>query len=402
MIKTRLLSASALALAIAAPAFADDTRTVWRVFIGDHDAPKITAFDLGDPDTRWSFDTKGQAKLYPVADGTTVVAVQSDDDQVNFVRSGVNLFSHGDHSDISVKEPAAFDQSLTGPRPFHVVAHGGSTAIEYDKGGYAEFLSNDGLQNGTLDVIKFPQARAHHGFVAEFGDVVLSTVASDAPVEGDAAPARVGLQAFDRDGTPVSDLATCTGIHGEAFSGAYLAAGCKEGVLTVREGENGPDFNLLPYPADLPEGTTGTILGAQSMQVFLGNYGANGLVVIDPQDEPHFKYVELPFRRVDFTLDPAKPQFAYVLTEDGTLHRLNILSGKIDTSERVTAPYSMDGHWNDPRPRLAVAGSEVLVTDPAESVLRVIASDTLTETRSIPVEGVPYNLIAVGGTGLEH
>jgi len=397
-----LTAASVLTLALAAPAFADDTRAVWRVFIGDHAAPKVTAFDLAAPDTRWTFETAGQAKLYAAAGGASVIAVQSDNDQVNILNSGVRLTSHGDHSDIAVTEPSAVSGVLTGPRPFHVVSHGGITTISYDKGGYAEMLPDTALQNGDVEVTRFPQARAHHGFVAPFGDVILSTVTSDVPVEGDAAPPRLGLQAFDAAGQPASDLATCTGIHGEAFSGAYLAAGCKEGIAIVRDGAEGPEFGLLPYPTDLPQATTGTLLGADAMQVFLGNHGPDGLVVIDPEDEPHFRHVTLPFRRVDFVLDPAKPQFAYVLTEDGTLHRLDMLSARIDKSEKVTGPYSMDGHWNDARPRLAVAGEAILVTDPAEQALHLVSSDTLAETRRIPVEGQPFNLVVVGGTGLEH
>lgn len=403
MIHTRLLpTVSALALCLAAPAFADETRTVWRVFIGDHTDPKITAFDLDAPDTRWTFDTVGQSKFATAANGATIIAVQSDSDQVNVLRSGVDLSTHGDHSDLEVEDPSAIDTVLHGPRPFHVVSHDGVTTINYDEGGYAEMLSDDDLKAGEVAPVRFDQSFAHHGFVTPMGDVTLSTVTSGAAPEGGTAPTRLGLQAFDKDGRAVGDLAACSGIHGEAFSGAYLAAGCTEGVLTVREGDGGPAYSLLAYPEDLPEGKTGTLLGGRAMQVFLGNYGAAGLVVIDPEDEPHFKHIELPFRRVDFVLDPVKPQLAYVLTEDGSLHRVNMLSAKIEQSARITAPYSMDGHWNDARPRLAVAGDEVLVTDPVAHALHVIAADTLEEARSIPVNGTPFNIVAVGGTGLEH
>ena len=138
------------------------------------------------------------------------------------------------------------------------------------------------------------------------------------------------------------------------------------------------------------------------MQSFLGNYGADSVVIIDPTAQSPFTRVELPFRGVDFVLDPVKPQFAYFLTEDGTLHRLNMLSGRIEQSEAVTEPYSMDGHWRDPRPRLAMAGDSLLMTDPRASVLRVIDPTTLSEVQAVPVEGLPYNLVAVGGSGLVH
>jgi hypothetical protein len=46
-------------------------------------------------------------------------------------------------------------------------------------------------------------------------------------------------------------------------------------------------------------------------------------------------------------------QFAYVLAEDGTLYRVNLLSAEAEQSAKVVQAYSMDGHWRDPRPILS-------------------------------------------------
>ncbi|MBZ4691244.1 MAG: ZinT/AdcA family metal-binding protein [Cereibacter sp.] len=397
----RPIATATLSVLVATPLLADDDKTVWRVFVADHAAPRITALDLSSPETHWTFETTGPSKLYATAGGEGIVAVQSDHDSVAFLNSGVRLESHGDHSDIAVQPPAVTGQ-IEGPRPFHVVSHDGIMAINFDKGGYATLLPQAAAVDGQLEGKAFRQSRAHHGFVAPMGNKMLSTVASEAPVEGDAAPPRIGLQAFDPAGTPVGEVATCTAIHGEAFSGAYLAAGCEEGILTVQETADGPRFAMLPYPTEFPEGTTGTLLGSTAMQVFLGNHGADGVVVVDPVGEPHMRRVALPFRRVDFALDPQHPQRGWVLTEDGSLHSLNLLDARIEASATLTAPYSMDGHWSDPRPRLALAGSDVLVTDPREGVLRVVDRETLAETAQIPLEGAPYNVVVVGGAGLAH
>ncbi|THV12587.1 metal-binding protein ZinT [Rhizobium rhizophilum] len=403
------LGVSALALSagfVGPMAFADEHPegvTLYRVFVGDHEAGKVTGFDLNKPESRWTFETTGQNKLYSVNEGSTLVAVQSDNDAVNFINSGISLHSHGDHSDIEIEDPKQIRETLTGPRPFHVIDHDGKVVINFDKGGYAEIVDAHELSHGEIESGRLKQARAHHGFVAPLGNVWVTTVASDAPVEGDAAPTRLGLRAVQADGTPVDDVATCTGIHGEAFSGAYLAAGCKEGILTVAAGNDGPVTNMLTYPADLPSGeATGTLLGAKSMQVFLGNYGAKGLVVVDPVDEPHFRYIELPFRRVDFALDPANARFGYVLTEDGSLHQIDVLNGKLSKSAKVTEPYSMDGHWNDPRPRIAMAGEEIVMSDPNAGLVRRIAKDELRELGTIEVEGKPYNIAVAGGSGKVH
>lgn len=414
----QLAGATAMTLVMGSAVFAQehdhdhDDVTLYRVFVGDHAAPRVTVIDLKDhaheghdhhDDKTWSFDTAGQVKLFGVAGGTVVAAVQSDNDAVHFFKSGIEFQDHGDHSDIEVTEPKAISTVLTGPRPFHLVDHGGKVAINYDKGGYAEILDAHQLSHGEVNPVKFPQSRAHHGFVAPLGSVWLSTVASDAPVEGDASVPRLGLRAFTEDGRPAGDLTTCTGIHGEAFSGAYLAAGCKEGVLTATAGANGVSYKMLDYSAELPAGaTTGTLLGATGIQVFLGNYGPKGLVVVDPVDAPHFRYIELPFRRVDFVLDPTKPATGYVLTENGALHRVDLLKGEITASAKVTEAYSMDGHWNDPRPRLAMAGDDIVMTDPNAGLLRIISAKTLEEEETVQVKGTPYNLAVVGGSGVSH
>lgn len=404
-----LAYSTALALVLSGGAYAqeahshDEDVTLYRVFVGDHAAPQVTAFDLGNPDNRWTFDTTGQNKLYSVDDGAAVVAVQSDDDAVNFFNSGISLHAHGDHSDIEVTDPSAIEETLTGPRPFHMIDHDGKAVINFDLGGYAEIVDAHELSHGELVTTQLPQERAHHGYAAPIGDLWVTSVASDAPVEGDAAPSRIGLQAVNEDGSPAGDVQTCTAIHGEAFSGAYLATGCQEGVLTVTDGADGPVFEMLEYPADLPSGeSTGTLLGSKVMQVFLGNYGADGLVVIDPVDEPHFSYIELPFRRVDFALDPANARFGYVLTEDGTLHQIDLLAAEVTQSASVTEPYSMDGHWNDPRPRLAMAGDEIVLSDPNAGLVRRVSTDTLEEVGTVEVGGMPYNIAVVGGSGMDH
>lgn len=363
----------------------------------------MTAFDLSNPERRWTFRTTGQSKLYGVHEGAAVVAVQSDSDAVHFFDSGISLHAHGDHSDIEIADPAAVEKTLTGPRPFHLIDHDGKVVINFDRGGYAEIVDAHELSRGELETARLKQARAHHGFAAPIGNSWVTSVASDAPVEGDAAPKRIGLRAVEADGTPAGDVATCSGIHGEAFSGAYLATGCKEGILTVTAGRNGPEIEMLGYPSDLPSGqSTGTLLGSKSMQAFLGNYGAKGLVVVDPAGEPHFRYIELPFRRVDFSLDPANPRFGYVLTEDGTLHQIDMLGAKVAESAKVTEPYSMDGHWNDPRPRLAMAGDEIVMSDPKAGLVRRISKESLQEVGTIDVEGMPYNIVVVGGSGKVH
>lgn len=134
-----------------------DSVTLYRVFVGDHADAKITAFDLNAPDHRWSFDTTGQSKLYAVNEGAAIVAVQSDDNVVNFIDSGISLHSHGDHSDIDIEAPVALKENLTGPRPFHIIDHDGKVVINFDKGGYAKIVDASELHHGELETSQLKQ-----------------------------------------------------------------------------------------------------------------------------------------------------------------------------------------------------------------------------------------------------
>ncbi|WP_126978982.1 metallochaperone AztD [Frigidibacter oleivorans] len=387
---------------LAAPAHAEEAEARHRLFVADQAAGRITVIDLAEGGGRWSFDIGGPARLYPLAGGSVIAAVQSDGDRVQFLDSGMTLSDHGDHADLEVADPALLEGDLTGAYPVHVVSHGGETAINFDQAGYAAILDDRDLAEGRIAPVTFPQARAHHGFVAGFGEVMLGSVASDAPASAEGSVPRLGLAAFHRDGTAAGPVQTCTAIHGEAVSGTMLAAGCREGVLTAMVEGDSVAYRMLPYPADFPEGTTGTLHGGRAMQIFLGNHGADGLVVIDPEAEPHMRRIALPFRRVDFGLDPVDPATGWALTEDGSLHGIDLLQATVTDSLRVTGPYSMDGHWNDPRPRLAMTGDEVLVSDPAAEAVHRVAVDGLRLTGTIGVEGLPFNMTLAGGSGVAH
>ncbi|TKT69135.1 hypothetical protein [Aquamicrobium sp. LC103] len=62
----------------------------------------------------------------------------------------------------------------------------------------------------------------------------------------------------------------------------------------------------------------------------------------------------------------------------------------------------MDGHWNEPRLRVAVTGTEIAVTDPPKSVIHMIDAESFEKSRDIAVEGKPFNIVTIGGSGAVH
>ncbi|AUG55856.1 metallochaperone AztD [Thalassospira marina] len=394
------------ALSFAEPAFAsDETRESWRLFVTDQTKAEVSVINPDSGTVENTFPTTGYVTHLVASDsGKTLFAVQMDHDMVNVISSGITLSSHGDHSDLKVTDAALLPAQLDGQRPVHAVPHGDKIIQFYDQQGEGHVFSERGLLDGKVDYQTVKTAAPHHGVVVPMGDYfVVSEPNLATPVKEGELPPRKGAKVIDHNGQQVGDIATCTGLHGEAYSAGLVAFGCEEGVL-IAEANHGdaPQLHLLPYGDDMPEGKVGHLAGGKAMQFFLGDYGADKLVVIDPSSDKPFSVVELPVRHVHFILDPVRVKIAYVFTEDGKLHALDVLSGKIIQSTRVTEPYSKDGHWRDPRPRLAVMNDTIAITDPKNGLIRLLDAESFKERKTIKTGGLPFNIVAIGGSGLVH
>ena len=401
---TATLLASSAVFGSVAFAEEKDAET-WRLFVADHTLPVMRAIDLSSGKEIGKFDLEGYAALSVSDSGRTVFAVQGDENIVHAISTGIALSDHGEHRDIEINEPKLIPTAIKGQKPGHVVTHGDQVAVFYDREAKFDLVSEEALGDGGAVLKPFDTIAAHHGVAVPVGNHFLVSVPNtEVAVKEGELPPRLGLRVVDADGEQVGEVATCTGLHGEASSARLVAFGCEEGVLVARPGGmDGPKLEMLGYGKDLPKGKVSTLLGGKSMQFFLGNYGEDKIVLVDPDSaEEVYRLIELPTRRVDFALDPADPHSAYVLTEDGKLHLIDVVKGEIVKSETVTEPYSKDGHWRDPRPRLAVADGQIAVTDPRKSLVRVVDGDNLKEVRTIAVEGQPFAIVAAGGSGAVH
>lgn len=394
----RTVSAAALLLGISTAAPLADEQAAWRLFISDHGEPVVHVFDALKGDRLASFAIRAPATLYRSDSGRSVFAVQRDGNVVQALSSGISVADHGDHGDLKVEEAKLLDAAIGGTKPVHFVDHNGDIALFFDGEGVARIVPEGDLLAGSASSREIATAAPHHGVAIAFGDHVLVTEPNKE--KPDELP--VGIRVVDAEGAPVGDLHSCPDLHGEAASGNLVAIACAKGLLIARTGDEEPAIDFLPYSDKLPEGKVTTLLGGKGLQYFLGNYGPSAVVLIDPTAEDAFRRIELPTRRVHFAVDPVRPKFAYIFTEDGKLHQLDVVSGEIVKSLAITEPYSMDGHWSDPRPRVAVAGDAIFVTDPLKSTLHVVDAASFEKTRDIAVEGKPFNIVAVGGSGETH
>nr|WP_187972989.1 zinc metallochaperone AztD [Aquibium microcysteis] len=401
--KRLIPAASALAMAAAlggGAALADeDDVTAWRLFVSDHAAPVVTVIDALDGDIRDTFTVKGPASLYRTSSGETVFAVQGAAGEVGAIRSGIAFHDHGDHGDIDIEDAELLPVRLEGTRPAHFVEFQGIVAQWFDGEDTVRVFSEKAVLDGTLDLRTANVVAPHHGVAVPYQNHVVVTI----PNPQDASRRPIGARVVDFAGKTVGEDAACPGLHGSASSGSLYALACETGLLLIRQDGGVPVIEHLPYGSALPEGSSSTLIGGKGLQYFIGNYGPDRIVVVDPSEgDDGFRLVQLPTRRVHFAVDPIRARFAYVFTEDGRLHKVDVLDGAIAGSLALTDPYSMDGHWSDPRPRIAVAGDSIVVTDPLGSKLHLVSAETFEKTGEIAVDGKPFNVVAVGGTGKVH
>lgn len=390
----KLIASLLISSALVAPALADEVKA-WRLFIADHAEGKVSAVDLESGDIIASFPLASPATLY--AADEAVFAVQGAGNQVSAIASGISIEDHGDHGDIEISEPKLLDTVVTGERPSHFVEHGGKIALFFDGSGLVSLVdAHDWVHHDDVEVTELDSGTAHHGLAVAWGDY---TLVSAANAEDEKKP-RTGINVLDAEGNLVGDTYPCVDLHGEATSGNLLMVGCGDGLLVV-SGSGEPSIEKISYDG-LPAGKSTTLIGGQGMQYFLGNYGADKVVIIDPAEADPYRLVDLPTRRVHFVTDSFRPRFAYVFTEDGHLRQLDVVKGEITQSVQVTEPYSMDGEWSLPRPRLAVAGDVIAVTDPNEGKVHLVDAQSFEITRDLAVEGLPFNIVAVGGSGSVH
>lgn len=392
-----ILPAMALSFCVT-PASAEEEATFWRLFVADHGKPLVTAIDLGTDQVSGSFELGSPASLYTTPSKAAVFAVQGEADRVSAIASGIALGDHGDHADLEIAAPKLLDAAVAGDKPVHFVEHHGEIALFFDGEGVARLVSERDWLAGNAATRDLKVAAPHHGVAAPLGDYTLIS----RPNAEDPKALPVGIDVYGADGATIGDLHACPDLHGEASSGDTLAIACAAGLLLVKQAKAGPELQLLPYPASRPEGKSTTLLGGVAMQYWLGNYGADRVAIIDPSAAEPFRLVDLPSRRVHFVIDPQRVKYAYIFTEDGALHRLDVVSGALDRTLPLTQPYSMDGEWSLPRPRLAVAGDHIAVTDPLAGAIHLVDAESFALVRDIAVAGVPYNMVAVGGSGASH
>jgi hypothetical protein len=388
----RLLSTTLVALALAQAGDAQaQTLHAVRAAVTDRAAAAVSVVDLMTGEVLGRFETGSPGGLRHGAAPGQVSLAQGQAGRVDVVDLGMAVDSHGDHRDLKLSEPRLLSRVAEGPKPSHVLGGDGRLASFFDGDGSVVVNGEGSPPNLRANV-------PHHGLAYPFrsasGPRLMVSHASSAG----ARPGGVVL--LNEAGQELVRNNDCPMLHGEAISGRVIGLGCGDGILLLNTRTQ--QFRKLAYPTGTESGRmVRSLIGGADFHLFVGDFGPDAVTILDP-DAGQFVVVVLPARRVAFTMDPQRADAMFVLTEDGHLHRIDTLSGKITASAPAVQRYSLEGGSSVARPRLSAAGGVLVMTDPVRSRLLVLDATTLAPQREIAMEGMPLNVLAVAASGERH
>jgi hypothetical protein len=386
----RLLSTTVAALALAGAVQAQTSHTV-RAAVTDHTRSTVSVVDLMTGEVLNRFDTGSPGGLRHGAVPGQVSLAQGQAGRVDIVDLGVTVEGHGDHGDLKLSTPRLLPRVAEGPKPSHVLGGDGRLASFFDGDGSVVIASADGTTRLRTNL-------PHHGLAYPFRSAAGPRLMVSHAAAAGARPGGVVL--LDEQGKELTRNDDCPMLHGEAMSGRVIGLGCADGVLLLNTRTQA--FRKVPYPTNTESGRmVRSLVGGGDFHLFVGDFGPDAMAILDP-DAGRFAVVELPARRIAFTMDPQRADTMFVLTEEGQMHRIDTLGGKIVGSAPVVQRYALEGGSSVARPRLSAAGGLVAVTDPARSRLLVLDAATLAPQREIAMEGAPLNVLAVAASGERH
>jgi DNA-binding beta-propeller fold protein YncE len=362
-----------------------------RAAVTDHASNHVSVVDVATGRVLQRFETGSPGGLRHGATLGEVSLSQGAAGRVDIVALGISVEGHGDHSDVRLSSPRLIARIGEGPRPSHVLGGDGRVASFFDGDGSIVVFESGVTRRLSANV-------PHHGLAYPFrSSAGRRLMVSHAQAAGDRPG---GVVVLNNEGGEITRRDDCPRLHGEAISGQVIGVGCADGVLLLNTRTEA--FRKIPYPADTAgDRMVRNLIGGVDFHLFVGDFGPTALVILDPNASA-FTPVELPARRLAFTMDPQRADAAFALTEDGRIHRINTLTGSIAASATVTRRYSLEGGSAVARPRISAAGGLVVVTDPSGSRLLVLDAETLAARREIAIGGAPLNVIAVAASGEQH
>ncbi|MCR6719459.1 MAG: hypothetical protein NVV59_04020 [Chitinophagaceae bacterium] len=179
---------------------------------------------------------------------------------------------------------------IDGDKPAHFVEVQGNIAQWFDGEDEVRVFTEKAVRDEKLEVRTANVVAPHHGVAVPYQNHVVVSI----PNPEDASKRPIGARVVDFEGNTVGEDVACPGLHGSAGSGSLYALACDTGLLLIKQEGGAPTIEHLPYASSPPEGSSSTLIGGKGLQYFIGNYGADRVVIVDPSEgENGFQLVQL-------------------------------------------------------------------------------------------------------------
>lgn len=332
----------------------------------------------------------GFVRLNPAGDDRHVLVTHGDEFLV--LDSGVDVEPHGEHVHYFGEQPALTDLTFTARHAGHVTHHHGVTALFADGTGDITLFDPYELTTGDVDEDIVSSDAAHHGVAVQLaGGLLFATVGTE--------DERTGARVLDATGAEITRTDECPGVHGETLAapnttGDVVVAGCQDGVIIWSNGA----FTKVDSPDDY--GRVGTLKGTDTSTFVLGDYKVDPdaelerptrVSLIDAEGG-EMRLVQLDSSYSWRSLTRDHDDNAIVLTTDGDLTVIDIVTGEIITEIPVVEPWQEPLEWQEARPAITIDGATAYITDPATNTIHRVDLDTRTVVASAELPVTPNEI----------
>lgn len=364
--------------------------TLGRLAVQESGAAQVRFVELDSGQVASSIATTNPVSaLQASPDRRYAVAIQRNQNLVEFIDGGLWQEDHGDHLHDYRTDPAAVDFSLTGVRPTHFESHDELAAV-----------FNDGLADGNtpasvtvLSDVSIGTSRIEasldlpaqmHGTAKPLGRFLLTTWR--APDNVNTLPERVELYEYQNGAYQFVNRfdETCPDMHGSYANETHTVFGCSDGVLVVARSGDTFSASRIVNPPDTPADVRiGTVTGHHERATFLGYARPNYLYEIDPA-AGEIRPITWPGQqRVAWAVADEGNTFA-VMDESGTVH---LLDGTANWAIKASVPAASGVPEDGSSPAIEPHGNEpvLYVSDPAGQRIVAInsANGTVAQTMSL-------------------
>ena len=393
-----------------------------RLLIADHDSETVYIYSLAQNKIIQTFDGAGHVDaLQTSPQGKYALALNRQNNQVNFYHSGLRVEDHGDHDHAYAGEVRKVLLQLNYATPNHYQTHGTQAGLFFDGKGEQgnpvdQFKQQAGfvlVTDEDIDAGKLPYQKLNtnmHGTAEAQGEYVITTARLNT-VGSPLADSLVVYHQHHDHYHKHQDLTTaCPSLHGSGSAGDYSVFACSDGVVSVHKTGNEFSSEKLLNPASISNNQCQRP-GRPAYPSRIGSFATSAqheFLVGTACGQPHLvNPVTKDFSAITWTTDQQRKVLSYEFDSTGNYLLLLDDLGKVtilDVAQNFKPIQTLDvidtgvkdgGHGG---PKLIVNpnSNDVYVLNAAKKQIAVIDPKAATLKHAIDLEFTPSEVTWFG------